>query len=116
MLASDLRRLGVHLRADGDKLHIDAPKGILTKYLRKELSLNKPELLKILRSENASGDIRNHRVIDGHRVKKIMWETRKAIVFEDSEGKFYRYLQAYSRSWPVILVPGNSKKGEITNS
>jgi hypothetical protein len=42
-------------------------------------------------------------VIDGHQVQRIIWETDKAIVFEDGGGHFWRYLHAYKKSWSVIV-------------
>jgi hypothetical protein len=41
--------------------------------------------------------------IDGHTVSRIIWETEKAIVFEDAQGHFWRYLHAYRQAWPVII-------------
>jgi hypothetical protein len=33
------------------------------------------------------------RILDGHKVDRVIWETDKAIVFEDAEGRFWRYLR-----------------------
>lgn len=42
--------------------------------------------------------------IDGHTVQRIIWETQNAIVFEDDQGHFWRFLCAYRQAWPVILT------------
>ncbi|MBZ5499957.1 MAG: hypothetical protein LAP85_26465 [Acidobacteriia bacterium] len=43
------------------------------------------------------------RILDGHKVDRVIWETDKAIVFEDAEGRFWRYLASYGKAWPVII-------------
>jgi len=48
-LLAYLRRQGVELRADGDRLRYRAPKGVLTPALRAELTECKPEILALLR-------------------------------------------------------------------
>lgn len=44
------------------------------------------------------------RILDGHPVRRIIWETEKAVVFEDEQGRFWRYLHTYRQSWPVVIV------------
>jgi hypothetical protein len=46
--------------------------------------------------------IRN-RILDGYQVERVIWETPKAVVFEDDAGRFWRYLHAYRKAWPVIV-------------
>lgn len=50
-LIADLRARGVVLRARGDVLHIDAPRGVLTDDLCEELRVYKPEILAMVRSD-----------------------------------------------------------------
>lgn len=50
-LLADLRRRGVVLRPDGDRINVDAPSGVLDERLRGLLSENKPALLKLLQWE-----------------------------------------------------------------
>ena len=46
---------GIRLSVNGDKLHVDAPKGILTDGLKAILKARKPELLPILQRRGPSG-------------------------------------------------------------
>jgi amino acid adenylation domain-containing protein len=48
-LLANLRKRGVELWADGDRLRYNAPKGVLTPFLRTELAECKSEILTILR-------------------------------------------------------------------
>ena len=48
-LLADLQRLGVQARAVGDRLSLNAPKGVLTPDLQDQLKSRKEELLEILR-------------------------------------------------------------------
>jgi hypothetical protein len=41
--------------------------------------------------------------IDGRQVRRVIWETPKMVVFEDSDGHFWRYLHAFGQSWPVVV-------------
>lgn len=43
------------------------------------------------------------RRLDGHQVERVIWETPKAVIFEDEVGRFWRYLHAYRKAWPVIV-------------
>jgi hypothetical protein len=43
------------------------------------------------------------RILDGHLVVRVVWETPKAVVFEDENGRFWRYLFSYNKAWPVIV-------------
>ena len=47
-LLDRLHAAGVQLTANGDKLHVSAPPGVLTPELRAELLANKPALLEVL--------------------------------------------------------------------
>jgi hypothetical protein len=42
--------------------------------------------------------------IDGHSVQRVIWETENAVIFQDPERHFWRYLQAYRQAWPVIII------------
>ncbi len=42
--------------------------------------------------------------IDGHPVRRVIWQTDKAVIFEDSDGHFWRYLHEWGKSWPVIVT------------
>jgi amino acid adenylation domain-containing protein len=50
---SDLRSLGVELKVHGGKLHLNAPKGVLTPSLRAELTARKEEILVFLKAAGA---------------------------------------------------------------
>ena len=43
------------------------------------------------------------RILDGHQVARIVWENEKAIDFTDDQGRFWRYLYAAGKSWPVVV-------------
>ncbi len=43
------------------------------------------------------------RILAGHRVRQVIWETDKAVIFSDASGRFWRYLYAYKQAWPVIV-------------
>ncbi|MEO1132052.1 MAG: hypothetical protein AAFX40_05015 [Cyanobacteria bacterium J06639_1] len=55
-LIDNLSQLGVDLRVTEDKLKIQAPKGVLTPELRAELTERKPEILALLREQQASAE------------------------------------------------------------
>jgi hypothetical protein len=42
--------------------------------------------------------------IDGHHVRRVIWQTDKAVIFEDPDGHFWRYLHDWRQSWPVIVT------------
>ena len=50
---ADLHRLGIQLWADGDRLHCNAPTGLLTPQLREQIQQRKSEILAFLRTAKA---------------------------------------------------------------
>jgi hypothetical protein len=48
-LLADLGRLGVELGAEGDRLHFQAPRGVMTEELRQRVADRKAELLQLPR-------------------------------------------------------------------
>jgi hypothetical protein len=62
--------------------------------------------LDLAKQVTATEGLDNSTKIDGHTVRRIIWQTDKAIIFEDSDGHFWRYLPAYRQSWPVIVGHG----------
>lgn len=52
-LLADLRRLEIRLWADGDRLHCNAPAGLLTPQLREQIRQRKSEILAFLRTAEA---------------------------------------------------------------
>ena len=58
--------------------------------------------LHLARQENGKPAARV-RILDGHFVKRIIWKSEKAVVFQDSEGHFWRYLHDYRRSEPAVI-------------
>lgn len=73
-ILSDLTRRGVRLAPNGDRLHVDAPKGLLTPELLDELRRHKAELLALLHDPvaNAVEDLHEH------------WSERAAILEHDA--------------------------------
>lgn len=57
-LINDLTGRGVRLRAEGDKLKIDAPRGILTAEILEALSTHKPEILEVLTRPRLGAPVR----------------------------------------------------------
>lgn len=51
-LLAELEQLNVKISLAGDKLHVDAPAGVLTPELKQELAKHKPELMALLRPRN----------------------------------------------------------------
>lgn len=51
-----LKESGAEVAAEGDRLRVDAPAGVLTPEIREELQARKPELLRSLRPEPDGGD------------------------------------------------------------
>jgi len=41
--------------------------------------------------------------IDGRQVRRVIWKTANMVVFEDTDGHFWRYLHAWNQAWPVIV-------------
>ena len=44
---------------------------------------------------------RRSKTIDGHQVVEVVWETDRAIVFRDENGKIWRRVHAWGMTWPV---------------
>jgi hypothetical protein len=59
--------------------------------------------LDLAKHVTAMGSRKDINKINGHPVRRIIWETEKAVIYQDPEGHFWRYLQAYRQAWPVII-------------
>lgn len=104
-LHHDLKKRGVILTADGDKLKVSAPAGVLTEEDRDSISESKPTLLKLL-SRQASQEPED----DGRR-------------FKSRRSKYPGYTSLYDPiqdEWhdfptqdclPSIVAEANLKKG-----
>jgi hypothetical protein len=57
ILLDDLRRRGVTIAANGDRLSVDAPKGALTDELRRSIPHHKADLLALLEAEAARDEL-----------------------------------------------------------
>ncbi len=66
-LLSCLSELGVALRAEGDRLHINAPKGVLDASLREVLSQRKLEIIRFLRTAASEN---NHETLPLHKAPR----------------------------------------------
>ena len=53
-LLDELIRLGVHLSAVGDRLHVKAPKGVMTPDLRDALAREKKDLIALIEAKTTS--------------------------------------------------------------
>jgi hypothetical protein len=54
------------------------------------------------------------RILDGHFVKRVLWKNGKAVVFQDSEGRFWQYIHGCHKSKPALIV--TAKKTPLTPS
>lgn len=43
------------------------------------------------------------RILDGHMVARIIWETEKAVIFADDLVRVWRFLHAYGKAWPFVV-------------
>lgn len=48
-------------------------------------------------------------VYGGHEVARVIWGTDNALVFQDPEGRYWRYLESYKQAWPVIVEGENEQ-------
>lgn len=53
--------------------------------------------------------IRRPLVYDGREVARVIWSTDNALVFQDPEGRYWRYLESYKQAWPVIVEGENEQ-------
>jgi hypothetical protein len=58
---------------------------------------------KILGELQADLKLAEGRILDGHRVVRVIWETNNAVIFQDESGCFWRYLYSHRQAWPVII-------------
>jgi hypothetical protein len=50
----------------------------------------------------------NSRVLDGHAVKWVIWETENMVIFQDHEGRYWRHHKIYGQSWEAVVT--NARK------
>lgn len=60
-LLSELRTQGVVITVEGDRLHCNSPRGVLTAEIRKELASHKSEIIRLLGEASQLRDVRLHR-------------------------------------------------------
>ena len=101
-LLAQLEHLGYQVTADGGDLKVTFDEDTLAEELEPvlaEIKLHKSEILAVLtEGRNAEAAL-----IDGHTVRRIVWESGKVIVFEDDQGHFWRRLHSWDHTWPVIV-------------
>ena len=56
-ILQEIRNLGGRLEARGDRLHVEAPKGVLRAEHRDALAAFKPELLALLHAKSEDGEL-----------------------------------------------------------
>jgi hypothetical protein len=44
-------------------------------------------------------------ILDGHLVRWIVWKSETAVVFQDPDGHFWRYLFIFQKSEPALIKP-----------
>ena len=89
-LLSDLRRRGVALEADGDRISVDAPAGVIDERARELLEENKPAIVKLLQWEG----------------RKLGEADRRGLVIE----------WAKERSWIALHDPTTGEWHEVSAS
>lgn len=89
-----IRGSNAEIEACGDRLRITLPGFPIPEVdrLLPEVRRRKQEIVALLRM-----------TLGGHPVTRIIWRTDYAIIFQDGEGRFWRYLYAYDQAWPVII-------------
>ena len=50
------------------------------------------------------------RIVCGHSVKRVIWETEKVVVFQDLAGHFRRYLRENSKIESAVII-ASAKSG-----
>ena len=88
-----LRENGIELYVEGNNLHYRAPAGTVLPELEEILLEHKDEILPVI----------TKRILAGHEVSSVLWETPKMVIFEDLEGKTWRYLYAWGKAWEMEI-------------
>jgi len=112
-LVDALLAMGVAIEVDGEALRYHAPRGAMTPEVKRAMRENKAELLELLRSDEAASSM-PPRVLAGHRLEKVVWETEKAVIFEDEYGLCWRYLRSWGQAWPVIISERGSRRRRVS--
>jgi hypothetical protein len=97
-----LQALGIQIFAEGSDLKVTFDEGTPAEKIDPILDKLRARKSEILIALDNRREI-DPRIIDGHEVKRIVWETEKAIIFEDEKGHFWRRLHAYNETWSVIV-------------
>jgi hypothetical protein len=99
---AQLELLGYSVIADGSDLKVTFDEDTLAEELEPvlaEIKRHKSEILAVL----TEGKNAEAAMIDGHTVRRIVWDSGKAIDFEDEQGRFWRRLHPRNQTWPVIV-------------
>jgi hypothetical protein len=112
-----LGRLKATATVGNGELRLKYPKSATAKIqaLGPEIKRRKSEILRLVTISEAKSA--QDRILDGHQVVRVIWETNNAVIFRDEAGCFWRYLYAYRQAWPVIIGgmqdcnPGAENKG-----
>ena len=73
-LLTKLRSCGVAIEANGDRLKIDAPKGVITPELREALATNKTEIIALLIEDCPSIKPHDESQIESEKVSSLIPE------------------------------------------
>ena len=109
MLYHDLTKRGVRLEADGDRLRVDAPAGVVTEDLKAALSEAKPVLLRLLSRWVAKEEPRRDdgRRFDAMRSKHPGYTS----LYDPIEGEWHDFPTKDCFPSIVALVDRRRKKG-----
>ena len=109
VLLKDLRQGGVALEADGDRLRVDAPAGVVTEELRTALAKNKRAIIKLLSWERRKLEEAGRRGLIIRWVKERGW-----IALHDPTTGEWHEVRA-SECLPSVVQTANKyrKKGGV---
>jgi hypothetical protein len=97
-----IQQLGATVTVQEGELRVKHPRSAdaQIKALGSEITRYKPEIIKLLedRPQPAS-----ERILGGHQVHRLIGETEKAVIFQDENSAFWRYLHDYRAAWPVVI-------------
>jgi len=98
-----LERLKATATVRDGQLRLQYPRSATAKIqsLGPEIKRHKDKILLLVQPTNPKPE--EERILDGHRVCRVVWETEKMVIYQDSDGHFWRYLYDWGKSWPVVI-------------
>lgn len=106
-----LQQLGATIRVQDGELRVKHPRSAANqiKALGTEITRHRSEIFNLLEDRPQPA---TERILGGHLVHRLIWESEKAVIFQDEKGSFWRYLHDYREAWPVV-IEGNGDPIDI---